>query len=624
MFLDEDLVSAISSGGRLSTLVDGLLDPAAGSLPAGSLTVVLDPELLDELDRMTTAYRVVANPGSPQPSMADILQAEQSAAGTAPATPVQSGAPTTGQQAAGTSADPGATNIPGTVAGTGQAAAASFLGRLRTVAARYPVLLLPYSDPDVVALVRTGLDGEVGSAVQRGNEVAQRVLGSDTGAGGAAVAAGMAYPINGAVDVDTLATLRSAGLSTALLAGNSVDPGEFATGAAQVSTPDGATPASSERPMQAAVAQADVLNGVDTLIDQGRQSGYAMRVNALTGVLAQGSLDGTATPAVFTPDRRWSPDAPGLRVLTELLSTLGASRVIAGVGLIDLANTGSAAAVPDYPDSARQQELPADYLNRLRTERANIQSLRQTLTSTKQTTDPALVLDPLDLTLDAAGSTAFRDTPQVGAANLDTVESTTTGIRNGVEITSAGNSYTLASSTSPLVLTVQNNLPYDVPVRVEITGGERVGLTVSDPEVQVVPAGRSQQVKIPAEVSRSGQFQVDAQLVGPDGTRWGQPVQLAVESTAYGALTVIIILVAGGVLALMIVLRIVQRLRGKPDRTPGLEARDGETTAADPTRAANRAAPPTGLRSTETLVSDVEPPNGRSKDPVEHVGTDRP
>ena len=90
-----------------------------------------------------------------------------------------------------------------------------------------------------------------------------------------------------------------------------------------------------------------------------------------------------------------------------------------------------------------------------------------------------------------------------------------------MKISSAGNSYTLASSTSPLVLTVQNTLPYNVPVRVQITGGERVGLTVTDPEIQVVPAGRSLQVKIPAEVTRSGQFQVAAQLLGADGTAWG-------------------------------------------------------------------------------------------------------
>ena len=42
--------------------MDGLLDPAAESLPVGAITVVLDPQLLDELDRMTSAYRVVADP----------------------------------------------------------------------------------------------------------------------------------------------------------------------------------------------------------------------------------------------------------------------------------------------------------------------------------------------------------------------------------------------------------------------------------------------------------------------------------------------------------------------------------------------------------------------------------
>jgi len=350
---------------------------------------------------------------------------------------------------------------------------------------------------------------------------------------------------------------------------DSLELGPSAAAAARVSltSPEpGAIPS--------AVAQPDVLSGVDVLIDQGRESGWASRVNALTGVLAQQSLDDstsrTTNPAIFTPDRRWSPDAPGLRVLTDLLSTLGVSRVITGTSLADIARSASDVALPAYPERAVDQELSPDYLERVTAGRADIASLRQSLESTAQSTDPELVLAPLDVALDAAGSTAFRTDPAVGEANLATVESTTAGIRDGVEISSAGNSYTLASSSSPLVLTVQNNLPYDVPVRVEITGGEFVGLTVTDPEVQVVPAGRSQQVKIPAEVSRSGQFQVTAQLVGADGTSWGQPVQLSVNSTAYGALTVIIIVVAGGVLVLMVGLRIVQRLRGKSDSTPGL------------------------------------------------------
>jgi hypothetical protein len=169
--------------------------------------------------------------------------------------------------------------------------------------------------------------------------------------------------------------------------------------------------------------------------------------------------------------------------------------------------------------------------------------------------------------------------PHVGEANLATVEATTAAIRNGVTISSAGNSYTLASSTSPLVLTVQNSLPYNVPVQVQITGGERVGLTVTDPGVQVIPAGRSLQVKIPTEVTRSGQFQVGAQLLAPDGTAWNDPVQLSVESSAYGAVTVIIIIVAGGVLLVMVILRITQRLRNRSERLSGNDSVDGGRTS---------------------------------------------
>ena len=205
------------------------------------------------------------------------------------------------------------------------------------------------------------------------------------------------------------------------------------------------------------------------------------------------------------------------------------------------------------------------------------------------------MLDPLDLALDAAASTAFRADPAVGEANLATVEATTAGIRTGVEISSAGNSYTLASSTSPLVLTVQNNTPYDVPVRVQITGGERVGLTVTDPP----RAGRPGRPVAAGEDSRRGHpvgaVPGQRQLVGADGVAWGPPVQLSVNSTAYGALTVILIAAAGGVLVVMVVLRIVQRVRGR-----------GEPAAAAGVPPGARAAIPrtTGSTASRTATSD--------------------
>jgi hypothetical protein len=653
VFLNDDLLTAISPGGRLATLLDGLSETATERIPDGSLTVVVDPQLLDELDRMTRPYRIVDDPGEPQPSMTVMLQAEADAAVTSAttATPTPTGtappatAPTLGLGAipgatgsgatppaatasanatpeappaatspaatspalaastpaepadpagtppvtAGTPAGsaPGAVDIPGTVAGTGQDRAASYLERLRDVAARYPVLVLPYGDPDVVALTRSGLTGEVAATVQHGQQVAANVLGaaaSGDDPAGPLLDVTTAYPINGAVDAATLQALTAAGLDTALLSESSI---AFDAAADSAPGPSAAQVQGLDTPVPAAITQRDVLSGIGALIDQGRQSGWAMRVNALTGVLAAQSLDGSVAPAVFTPERRWSPDAPGLRVLTDLFGTLGSSQVISGVPLTTLATGASAVAATDYPEQAEQQELPPSYLDRIRGSRLEVQSLRQSLAATPQAADPALVLDPLDEALDAAASTAFRFDPAVGEANLATVESTTQGIRTGIRIAATGGSYTLASSSSPLLLTLQNDLPYDVPVRVHISGGEMVGLTVTDPGIQLIPAGGSQQVRIPAEVSRSGQFQVTAELVGEDGVVWGPPVQLSVVSTAYGALTVILIVVAGGVLVVMVALRIVQRVRDRRARL----AREA-LGATDPTPATDPASAP--------------------------------
>ena len=173
--------------------------------------------------------------------------------------------------------------------------------------------------------------------------------------------------------------------------------------------PPGTVAGQAERPartMPAAVAQPDVLSGVDALIDQGRQSGWAMRVNALTGVLAAavaGRL--RARPAVFTPDRRWSPDAPGLRVLTDLLATLGAQpgdqRYLAGRSR---RRPPPRPAPPTTPSRRRAQELSPDVPGADPGQPAPTSpACGRRSAVTPQTTDPALVLDPLDVALDAAG-----------------------------------------------------------------------------------------------------------------------------------------------------------------------------------------------------------------------------
>ncbi len=562
VFLNDDLLTAISPGGRLATLLDSLTGPTMSTLPAGALTVVLDPQLLDELDRMTGPYRVVAPPGASQPPLSAIDQAAAAATSTAPPAATGSTAPSTNPS--GDPGDAGALDIPGTVAGTGQQVAASYLTRLRAVAQTHPVVLLPYGDPDVVALVRAGMTGEVTAAQEHGREVARQVWGDLATVSAGDPTSTTAFPIDGASDGATLSTLMAGGARTGLLSQPSVevpaDAGGRPASAAVIAT-DQDGPG-----LPTVVAQTDVLGGLDKLITDHQPTGWATKVNALTALLAQQRADGTATPAVFAPTRRWSPDSAALGGLGQLLGELTRSSMIAGAPLATLTQGAQQTGTTDYPTAARDRELSPQYLQRIATDRADVAALRTALTSVSQPADPATVLDPLDAALDAAASTAFRTDPTVGEANLATVESTVQGIRSGVQIATSSTNYTLASSSSPLVLTVQNSTAYDVPVTVQLTGGEMVGLTTTDQPVQIIPAGRSQQVKIPTEVTRSGQFQVTATLVGPDGLTWGDPVQLSVQSSAYGALTVILMAVAGGVLVVMVALRIRQRLRGRRAR----------------------------------------------------------
>ena len=596
VFLNDDLAASIAPGGRLNTLVDALTAPDAPVPPVGAITVAIDPGLLDELDRMSRGYRVLAEPGQPQAPLTPSVgpsAAPTTAPTTAPTEPtagptteptaaasapeLTAGAPPTStgpstSTAVPTTPETAAQDSPGTVAGSGESAAAAFLLQLRTLIAQHPTVLLPAGDPDVVALVRGGLTDQMDATVAQGREIASRVLGPEIAG---RLVTDMSLPAGGALEPATLNALTDVGLANSVLSGDAVQStgagGELAKGSATVAidatTGTGASGTRVSAP--AVLSMGGVLAGLGALADQAPTTGWAVRVNSLTALLAGQHFEANTTPSVYVPDHRWSPDRSGLRLLTGLLATLGSNKVIGPVSLTALSAASGTPAELTYPPEDRSRELSPEYLARVRRAGQDVAELRSTLGSVPQSVDPAAVLDPLDESLTASGASAFRVDPYVGEANLATVEATTADIRNGVTISSAGNSYTLASSTSPLVLTVQNSLPYNVPVQVQITGGERVGLTVTDPGVQVVPAGRSLQVKIPAEVTRSGQFQVGAQLLGPDGTAWNDPVQLSVESSAYGAVTVIIIVVAGGVLLVMVILRITQRLRSRRDRLSG-------------------------------------------------------
>jgi hypothetical protein len=674
VFLDDDLAAEVAPGGRLRTLLDTLTNSAVSP---SAVTLVVDPMLLDELDRMASGYWVqkpdtaqapltptprgtatitatdsaTARTGTPTPSTntahststshlsttastsaatttiasttagtstgpstdtsigtsagsrepadpaagqsaepANLDSNKGSASDTANASPgtttdgtggtttggtTTSGAPSTEPSPTAPSPTAPSTSAPsttratpppaGTVAGTGSADAAAFLDQLRQLALSFHVLVLPYGDPDMVALVRAGMTDDLATAVYRGRAIAARVLQQPIGTDTSTLVTTVALPPDGMLDTATMQTLLSFGYTSAVLQRAGLTDSE--------STPLGVVPvALSQQTVPVLLPDAPLTRDLGDVMSTGVPEDWPDRLNLLAALLTQDHTDGPRAPMILSPDRDWSPNQVGFTTITTLLSTLSDQGVVAGTPLAAIANTVAdqqAQATLNYPSSAQQQELSPAYLQSIKDIEKRITVLSESLTAdpSPDGADPDAILDPLQDALLGSASVTLRGDTDPDPPVLRTITATLDSLYGGVTVRRTAGSYTLASSSAPLLLTVQNTLPYQVTVNVSIVGGGPAGLVTHDPGPITIAAGpRTKPVKISSEVSRSGTFTVYAQLRGTDGALWGPRVPVRITSHAYGVLTLVLMLVAGGVLVLMVAFRIHQRWRARQRR----------------------------------------------------------
>ena len=570
VFLDDELMSTVSAGGRLDAVLTALDRQDAGP---DTVTVELDPELLDELERMSVGYRVQA-PGQPQapltPTTATITPSSSTSAiitstnptsmhapgtrtagGAHPSTPPSAGPTSTSTTSTGTPA----ANDPTTVAGRGTTVANAFLTRLRQVIGRHRVLLLPYGDPDVQAMADVGMTAQVKALAARGRQVATRVIPGLR-------LLGVADPYGQQADPQTVTLLAGAGYRSTVLAGTSVGHAGGSVGAADVS----AAPAGGSMP--AVLTDSPLLPDLTNATAATTAADRVRTQITLGAVAAATAFTGGGTPMLVVNARRWAPSS-GQATIAPLLQLLTANGVWRGQDLDRTAAAAQVSATIKPVGPSNPLPLSPGYLDRVSGDQQWVGRLRSSLVKAEPTertvVDPADQLDPLDEALTRTFSTGLRSQPEGSQALLNTVESTITSLREGVTIRSSGH-LTLASASSPLLVTVQNSLPYEVRVGLVIRGGDAVGLHVTQPELQVIPPGRAVLVRVPTQVSRSGTFAITADLVAEDGHIWSdpsQPTRLTVSSSAYGTVTVILVIVAGAVLLIMVALRISQRLRGR-------------------------------------------------------------
>ncbi|NWJ72954.1 hypothetical protein HX744_20955 [Pseudonocardia sp. ICBG1122] len=521
LLTDDDLATSFADGGRLRGLVEALGSAApAGSPTRAALCLAIDPELVATAAAMRDGYGVVTGPDESVP-------------------------------------------------GRGAEAAGQWLAALTAAARGTCVIALPPSDADLVALVRGGQADLARTALDRGRRTLATELGTT-------VLDGVVWPADGVVDE---ATLDALGGGTRLLLSADGVTGTTASGRVRVGGSDGTGRDGDDSALLTDPLLTEAATGpAGVEVQEGDVGGLAGQ--DLAGALAFRAGD-AGGPLVVAPPHRWAADGPAAAgVLTALTSLIDDGR-IAPTGLSTLIGGDVQAGGTQlfYPPQAGGAEIPGTVVAGVADQVRTIEALRAAAEArTGVGASPADVFDPLVTGTLRAMSSWWRGDPARAEREETVVADRIAGIRASVRVVEPPSPYSLGTSDAPLLITVANGLPVTMNVRVVLSS--TTGLRVAPIEVQAVPPRGRVQVRVSAQVTRSGVFSVDAGLLTPDGVALGPDTRLRVRSTVYGTVTVWLTAIAGGVLVVLVVRRVLRRLR--PAAAPGPSGGPGPGTGTPP------------------------------------------
>lgn len=454
--------------------------------------------------------------------------------------------------------------------GTGADAATQWLTDLARLVHRsnVEVIALPYGDPDIVALYRAGLSDLVGQAYTRGAAVlAQAPLNIDQ-------PRTISWPADGTLNEIALDGLTAQRIDTVILDSDSLS-GSGGTPVAELHT--------SSTPDKTALVADDSLSELTAPDDF--SNGTAANVQRFLAELAviTASHPNQAQSVLITPPRRWQQPPAYSRAILDAtsevpwataapISTLASEEPTDHGQLRYSTEAGGAELAPTLTDGINQQ----------------IDRLKSFATILVPDTDSEQLLTPYYDALLRASSTAWRNGGRDGGeVFLNDARNQITVLQAKVFIVPPSNgTYSLASSDSPLLVTVENQL--DVPVKVRIAiAAERAGFRADQFTTNVIEPHKRDQSEVPTKVEQSGTFGADLQLRTLDGQLLGESVKIQVRSTAYGTVALGI---TAGALALLLVLvarRIFLRVRAarsgaaEPDDVEAEAATDGEFAASE-------------------------------------------
>jgi hypothetical protein len=495
-FIDDDLATEVSVG-RLDRVLQVLTD-VAGKVP---ITVLLDPELVDELAVMASGKYQVETSGS------------------------------------------------GSEAGVGTSAAAAWLERLRTALGQsgVQVSFTPFADPDVESLTRNGLSW----ATSLGQDAQTRI---GAALGGTLPSNDVAWPANETASQPTIDALARQG-ATSILVNDTTVPSQ-PNGGGGAPANGLTTLQSAAGPVSALITSGAIQHRVAPVVSLGGV-GYA----GLPLLVAEVAIRAVESQQVsrfipIVPPRLVNPSP---EVAAEAILATAHSSWSTGLTVTDAATAVTpadhAGLVPPSIDNPALSPQTIAVAQR-------VAEAVPALTTMLSSADAVALLGPLPAAVQRTESAEWQNAGNEADTFARRLDNQVNALESGVRIVKPANGqYTLASSNSPLPITVENRLSVPVTVLVRVRAVNDVpGFTAGDLGRQVIAPNSKVTLHIPTKVERTGRFAVDADLLTPNGAQIGS-VRLAVHSTALGTVGVIITAVAGGVLLLALLGRALRRLR---------------------------------------------------------------
>jgi hypothetical protein len=542
--MDDELATSLASGGRLDVLLAAAefatsrdVDPDGAVGRAMCLAV--DPDLLVTANSMTGGYVVSDSPD-------------------------------------GAAQQPGTPTHPG----TGQAAAASWLDRLRTLAHRMCVAPLPYAQADLDAVQRVGDPGLSAISTNSAGDIVNQILGVS------AVRGATLIP-DGSLTRRTVDLLSANGNDVVIAAAESSAEDSAAAAPTPPSTaPLRLSPQVVVAPFDPAVGAAFAATGSDPVaptylnaalaVRLQHDSDTARRQDALGSMLWRTLQPSVAPRAeILLPPTNWklrSDDAGAIltTLATAIRSGLAVPRPLPAL-IADALNTPATPPVTGTPrlpgvDAGQHGRFDKNVVATIANEVGRLWGLTAALTTDARSGLTGVgYTAPLREDMLRAVSQADRPDTRNGLAQrrLEIVGNAIGDLFGAVIIVKPTGAYTLATEHSPLPLALHNGLA--VPIRVRLHVDTPPGMQVTDLGEIELPPGYLP-LRVPIEVNFTQRVALDVTLRTPAGVPLGEPVRLSVHSNAYGKVLFAITLSAAAVLVALAGRRLWHRFRGQPDR----------------------------------------------------------